>query len=617
MDSRRAPSLLAENQVAFAVNVTVRGGYCDQRPPFAQHPLTFADTESRDWFQDRTVQAWCQYRDQIAIMVGGRLFMISPLDQYRVADITPRVRVAVTAQFITPPMDATVEAAVSDPDYFQVGIPAFIKGGLYVTTSKAGSVITLTNRGASAGLLVSVGEVIEALDPNLVNLRHNWMVQAEQYLIVQDGFSKAIIYDGTSRRSDPQGRKEVPTGTAMAYGNNRLWVAVNGRQFVAGDINHGPTRVINFTENEYLAGGGAFTVPGDAGKITGMLFMPTLDTALGQGPLQIFTENSIYSVNLPTTREAWQTLNSPVQTMSFRGFGAVNDKSIAIVNGDVFYRSRDGIRSYVLAVREFGTWGNVPVSAEMSRIVSDDPPSVLDTCSSCVFDNRLLVTTALQPDAYGAYGNALAVLDFEPLSGMGQKASPAWDGFWTGLDFRLLLSGSFKGVERCFAIARNADGESELWEIEKTGALDNGQCKIRSFIETRSHLFNSLFELKRLEGLELWVDNVQGDVDWDVKYRQDRSPCWKNWQEWTFCQSAKDCPTGPRTCWVPEMKLPGYRTRLGLKKPVSQNDESDGKPSDLGYEFQVRIEWNGRARLLRYLLRGRETEESVGGNFVD
>lgn len=611
-DSRRNPALLADNQFSFGVNISCRGGYADQRPPFHQRALTFADTESRTWFEGRVVQVVGQYRDHLAVMVGGRLFLIAVTDSaYLVSDITPRIRVATTADFVTPPMNGSVSVPVVTTSAFQIDIPVFVNGALYVTTSKAGGSVTLQNYGGSPGVLVASGTVIEALDPNMVNARHGWLLQAEQYLIAQDGKSAAIIYDGVTRRAGP---KEVPSGTVMAFGNGRIWVARNGRQFVAGDINYGPTRVIDFTENTYIAEGGAFAVPADAGEITSMVFMPVLNTALGQGPLQVLTENSIYSVDLPVTREDWKNLADPVQRVGMRGFGAVNDDAVALINGDVFYRSRDGVRSYAMAVREFGTWGNVPISAELGRVIDLDPDGLIDLASATVFDNRFLFTTGLQSDGVSAYGQALGVMDFDPISYMGHKNPPIWDQFWTGLHVRKLYTGKFAGRERCFAIARAEDGTNQLWEIAKSGQFDSDQCRIKSVMETRSHYFNSLFEMNRLEAAEFWFDKLAGDVDFTVYYRQDQSPCWRRWADWSECQSAKDCIEG--ACWEPTVKHPGYRTRKSLGRPEPANDVSDNKPTDLGYEFQLRIEWTGRARLRQYLVRARSVEETVSGNLV-
>src|SRR6185436_18595591 len=98
---------------------------------------------------------------------------------------------------------------------------------------------------------------------------------------------------------------------------------------------------------------------------------------------------------------------------------------------------------------------------------------------------------------------------------------PVWDGFWTGLSIKKIITMRVAKQERCFAFVV-ADGKNQLWELSRNAIYDGDNCRIRSVIETRSHGFSSIYAARRLEGLELWIDNLQGDVDWDVKFRSDR-----------------------------------------------------------------------------------------------
>ena len=65
-----------------------------------------------------------------------------------------------------------------------------------------------------------------------------FMVQAEKYLIIQTGKDEPRIYDGyVLRRAGAYGTQVVPTGKQMAYGQGRLFVAINdGSEIVAGDL---------------------------------------------------------------------------------------------------------------------------------------------------------------------------------------------------------------------------------------------------------------------------------------------------------------------------------------------------------------------------------------------
>lgn len=616
VDSGKAPNLLAENQLAFAVNCTMRGGHVCTRPGFKSIALFFDDTETQDWFEnpDNKIQGTGFYNDQLIVSIAGRIFRIDPAD-WGVREITPTKEVFVSVQNVSPPTNNTVILTISQAISPNAGDPVWIMDGKYVVVSYSGIYLTLQNRSAASGVAIPVGTSVKYSDSNARSISTAWMVQAENYLIIQDGLSAPMIYDGSMRRSNPSA-SEVPGGTVMAYGMGRLWVATSPRTFVAGDINNGPSEVIKFTENDYLNEGGSFSVPGDAGDITGMIFLSNLDTSLGQGPLLVFTENAIFSINAPVVRSIWKEMTNPIQTVSLNKYGATGQYSIQPINGDVFYRSIDGFRSFILARRDFSTWGNLPISREMTRMMNDEQ-NMLKFTSTVLFDNRYLAMVSLHPDKTGAYSDAVAVMDFDLLGGTGIKSPPVWEGVWTGLRFTKLITGVINGNHRCFAFSVGTDGDNQLWEITKDARWDEDGCKIESMIETRSMIHGSPFEATELTTSELWVDDLAGEVDWTMKYRPDQHPCWYDWTEWTEEQKARDCAEGTEdNCWEPTEYKPGYRTRMTLPNPPISCDPSDNKPSNLGYEFQFKLKWSGHARIKRWLIKTTEIEEPVAGNMV-
>ena len=120
-------------------------------------------------------------------------------------------------------------------------------------------------------------ELINLPDPPGINspiLKQVWMQQTVETLVIQDGQTRPILYNGSSARRS--GSDEVPVGKQMAYGNGRLWVAINANELVAGDIRtREPGSELAFTETNYLSGGGSlwFSRP-----ITGLAFIPVTGT---------------------------------------------------------------------------------------------------------------------------------------------------------------------------------------------------------------------------------------------------------------------------------------------------------------------------------------------------
>jgi len=562
MDSGRSPGTIGKNQCAYAQNVTFRGGYAKTRPGFKRVSLATgaaATALTTNRFQGA---GYYDYSDgQLVAVVAGRTYTL------------------------TPPSTGT-DWAVSDITY---------------------------NDGSSDTVMSTTRERVH-------------MVQAENYLIIQDGTTAPFIWDGSASRHSNTGASEVPVGTGpMAYGQGRLWVA-QGRNFIAGDIVGGSNGVLKFTENNYLAGGGAFTVPTASGNITAMRFVSSPNTALGQGELMVMTSDAAYSVVVPADRYDWFAVSDPQQRVVLIHNGAMGHFSTELVNGDIFMRSRDGIRSIVQAVRDFQSLGNTPMSREMHRIIKYDEPKYLQYTSGVLFDNRYLLTAQSSHNSSTGIGyKGLMALDFDLISGLSGKAPPAYDGFWKlditrgstthNMNFLQLVKGRFDGVERCFAFVRNADGDTEIWELTNDGDqiedIDGTtEHKITSELETPSFDFGTTGSAKMLESGDIWMDEVTGGtVTFHADFHPDQYPCWVSWQDWSVIAEyqSSDCES-----LVDYQKQ--YRPRMRLGMPSQVEEPATGKPFNYGWEFAARLKWTGHARLKLFRLNSREAQEEPYAN---
>lgn len=481
-----------------------------------------------------------------------------------------------------------------------------------------------------------------------------YFCQAELFMVIQDGQSKPLIYDGASVRvSDVAGTsgtdadglplKEVPVGTVMAYSGGRLWVALpDGHSFVAGDGVYGPTgtatyqrrdAVLRFTENQVIAEGGAFAVPSNMGPIRAMAAMANLDTSLGQGPLQVFTPSGCFSVNAPFDRTAWQLVSYPIETVSLLDQGSVSQRATQLVNGDVWYRSLDGIRSFLIARRDFGTWGNRAMSYEVVRHLKNDDVNLLEYGSAAVFNNRLLMTCSPQPQqGQGVYHQGVVVLNFSPVTSILASNPPIWEGMWTGHDILQIASVESQGVTRCFAavLAPEDNGgvrRIQVWELQRSPGPDvDGygveQRKTRA-LETSALDFSptksSEYEQKLLEGAEFWVSDVSGIVDFTLYFKPDDHPCWITWKHWQMCASTSACASDAVAGCVSVLnKKPQYRPRIGALRPPESTIGYTGAPARLGYTFQFRLEIIGEATVtaMRFLAN-RITEPMFGSDLPE
>jgi hypothetical protein len=450
------------------------------------------------------------------------------------------------------------------------------------------------------------------------------MAQALSYLIIQDGSSLPLILgDGGMRRSRPYtlGGDEVPVGTVMAYSNGRLWVALEDRQsFMFGDLAYSITGtefdVLTFTENELWGAGGAFVVPNNAGPITAMRPITVQDTTTGQGPLQVFTSQGSFSVDAPFAREDWINLQSPIVTISMIGSGASSQNAAQNVNGDIWYRARDGVRSFVVARRDHGTWVNTPLSREVDRILNRDTEVLLEYSSAALFDNRLLITCspyrAQETDGtmHGVAHRGLVALDFRSTASMLERSQPVWEGLWTGLQILQLVPANFDGMDYLFIFTLNADNEIEMWEMARNARFDSLDNPIEWGLESRAFQFiDQGWSRVRLQTAEMWVSKLFGNVDFDLKFRPDQSWNWQDYHTWSKCASkglcAIDC-TSPTPFAFPQNQ---YRPRTLL--PIAPNDceTAAGKPYREGFEFQVKLTMTGACQLHRMRLSATQVAE--------
>lgn len=545
------PNGLKHSQLAYAVNATMRGGAVTTRPAWVQRPLTFADGALET--------AWMAGRFQHA-------------DDY-------------------------------EPDSDLPFLLAVVNGVLHK--------IDVSN--------YAVTDVGIAGDPNSPVIAHNWSAQAENYWVLQDNQAQPLIFDGTTSRRAVAG--EVRTGQMMEYYMGRLWVA-RSRQFRAGDIVGGPSgtlanqfrdAVIKDTENTYLTtGGGSFFVPSNAGAITAVHKTINNDSALGEGELLVMTRNTIYSVRVPATRTDWIALKEPLQRIIQHNFGATAQDSITVVNGDLFYRSKDGFRSLYMAKREFIAWGNTPISNEMKRAMSRDDRALLEFGSSALFDNRFIGTISPVRTDYGIYHRALAVLDFDLISGMAEKLPPAWEGSWTGLKVLKLVEMDYGGRDRLFAFVLNDEYHIELWELTTSERFDNEVNRITMAIETPRYDFGNPFELKDLDHMELWVSRLAGNVEFTVQWKPDNYPCWIDWRSWTLCAPKSTCddPNPPEGCFMFQDYREQFRTRLVVGQPPDTCDPISHRPFRRFYEAQFRIQVHGHATINQMRVFANEHKEA-------
>lgn len=547
------PTLLSKQHVAFSVNITHRGGKPKTRPVLVKRLLDFADDGSATNATEALWQGGSYYSgfgdnpSAIIASIGGRLFRYVP---------------------------QVTSAQVQD---------------------------------------ISVaGDLNSSVAPQV------WMYQGEEFLIVQDGLDDPLFFDGAgTRRSLGPAGNELPVGTAGTYSNGRIVMALQNRQsYIAGDLVYNTASgtsgynyrdsILKTNDNRNILGGAAFAVPINAGRINAMFSVAVPDTSLGQDPLQIGTRNGVFGVNLPLDATLWTTLQQPTQVVSLPSAGPLSDRSVAVVNTDGWYRAKDGIRSFQIGRRDMGTWVQTALSSEVGPILKYDTDSLLGFSSAVEFDNRLLMTCSPhRVSGRGVAHRGLIALDFHNISSLTTRSNPDYDGLWTGLNILQIIEGSFNESDRCFIFALDAENKICLYELLKddTQSFDfDGsehvapECWLISNALFGLEIYPDRLKvpLKSLQTAELFMEGLVGEVEWNVKFRSDGYPFWRDWKEFNTC--AEDCSI-PTDCTQPLTLQPLYATFNRLPVPPDDCNPATGRRYRTGYSFQLRVQWTGQATL--------------------
>jgi hypothetical protein len=504
-----------------------------------------------------------------------------------------------------------------------------IGGHIYRTVCEAGgSTIDLSD---SPGL------------ENPADAEQAYFVQGEEFLVIQAGDygqipvpTLPLFYDahtmwrsvGILGAGNPG--NQIPAALAMDYYQNRIWYS-QIRQYTAGDIVGGPSGTVAYqnrdsilyvTENPLAIGGDGFAVPTNSGPIRALAHSAAIDTTLGQAQLFAFTRKSVYSLEVPITRAAWTASTEPLQKVIQNRWGTTSDRSIVEVNSDLFYQTMlPGINSLALAVRYFKQWGNKPISRNINRVLNFNDRALLRFASGMQFDNRLYQTALPFDTAVGTAHQAVVTLDFDPIGSFQEDISggamPSWEGLSEGLSILQLFSGDFGGLERAFAVIYSqVESNIQLWEFTKAERFENGEAsgsRVSWYFETPMFPFGDTFQMKELQGGELWIDRLYGQVHILVEYRPDGESCWFFWVEFDQCVARNSCEdTVSPVCYPLTTYQEDGRKPLRFPHPPLKACRTNGLgPTFQGHGFQLRITITGFCRVRGLMLYATPIKEGI------
>lgn len=646
-DSDKSILLLPKNQASSLINTTVRGGFLRDRPKYRKIVLDFdSDAALQSAFEENLWQGGTYYKpdlslESLVVAIAGRLFNVVPDPVNATATVTEET-IPGDPNPATRPLAWLWQAenyviwndGLSNPVFFDG--TSSVRSNYFSTSRSLGplSLDLLVTAAESIGNPVTANLVDSPIGQvaigDLVYVPSDSFVTAGFRLIIKvtavgansvTGTNTNLFADATHQTNYQAGipvsysrpsATQLPPGRMGTYAESRVWmVLTDGKQFIGGDIVGGSSgtaangfrdSILNITENNYLAGGGFFTIPGSIGDIRFIKPVATLDRSMGQGSVQVGTPNAVFSLNTPTDRLTWQDLTSPLLPQSMIGFGGLGQNSTVNCNSDLYFRSIDGVRSLQIARKDFALPGNTPQSIEVQPILEQDDLSLSEYGSAMVFDNRLHYAVHPTPSDQGVFHLGTVVMQLDSLSSLGKKSNACWEGLYTGLNVLQYMRGQFSGKERAFAfVYSEAEQKIQLWELlkDQEAFADDGSVPVVWTSESSAVLANvpgkTVFETAQLADGEISIDGLIGTANFRIQYRPDSYPCWIDWTSFSVCAAL-----------VPTLDdKPGYRTRLGFGEPSPVPcEETNNRPFRNGNYFQIRVTVQGHCIIKMMRFRG-------------
>ena len=398
----------------------------------------------------------------------------------------------------------------------------------------------------------------------------------------------------------------VPIGKSMAFGQGRLFVAVErywdnglasgldpgwrsgeGLRFILASDDwrwDDPARMLAFTQNDLLTGGGALSLPAESGFVTSLAFFRNAATGTGLGELIAICRRGVSAFAVSVARESWGT--EGFGQVLFQTSGSNSPWALSAVNADLVYRGHDGLRTIKYSASgetSSGGMAVVPLSPEVSTLVGRTDAGHEPFVTLAAADNYVLFTSNGIRLGTGdvAFFDVLP-WDLATFQASGEQSSRTFAGAWRGPLFHSVLKVSDR---QAGAIFRRADNAPLQYGIFSDIARDATQV---SAVRTQAFAFKAARNLKRFKYADLIFDRVSTALEVKVRWRVDGG----GWYESDVRRFSSTYPKATGIFRVPAL---------------SDNDGT-------GYVFEFAVVWTGHARLKLAAFAAAVLDEFNGGD---
>lgn len=156
----------------------------------------------------------------------------------------------------------------------------------------------------------------------------------------------------------------------------------------------------------------------------------------------------------------------------------------------------------------------------------------------------------------------------------------------------------------------------ELTKDERFDVGPDGEdTRIQWSIESRAFTYATPRKTKKLLSLEQWYDSLTGQLDIAYYFRPNLMECWTPWNAWSACAKYKECEP-EEECSPTALRYfrQQVRPRIALPQPPDTVDVQTGGIRNHGYDFQFRMVLTGYGRLNRLVTTATLPGDSVFGD---
>lgn len=477
-----------------------------------------------------------------------------------------------------------------------------VRGNVFLINPANGEVDHLSARGGA------LNEYVERC----------YFQQAGPHLIVQDGYSIPLLVTGRLVRR-ATGENMIPTGTFMAYGQNRLFLCRGPNAILACDIfqTRDPDNVLKATEwYDIGAGGDHLGIGQELGPITALAFQSQVDTSLGQGNLLVSGLHGIRSYDVSLPRSQWYQTSAFSKIVTAGEFEGMATSAPVRINSDLLYTAHDGnIRSLGQQFTQERGWQDVAISAELRPWIANETLwatryAFAASCGQRAFFSGMarqcqVFDSSEKSKVYDTFFRCLYVLDLQPVATIHGAQPPVWCGAWTGLNFLGAVAARSSHSIHLYAFSKDSGAYNVFYRLNPLALDDEGNQKIHCQVNLGLRELGNRAKDKQLGDARWWLSDMAGtDLYWSIKARARGAQSWLTWAERTY--------QSPTASAVDALAHQARRhERIGA--PAMTCGKGDPRSANVGDLFELVLDWKGHLQVDRIWLDATEVSAGTAG----